>query len=308
MTVFRVTFLGTSAAQPTVRRGLSATQLRLHSDRVLVDCGEGTQRQMLRYGTGFRLDLVLFTHFHADHYLGIIGFLRTLAMGGRTEPLPIFGPAPFVERELREIIHVGIGELSFPVELGPLEHGDVLERDGYFIRAVGVDHRMPALGYVFDEPPRPGEFDVAAARALGIEPGPAYGELQAGRAVTSPSGREVRPEQVLGPSRHGRKLALSGDTRPCTAFIEAARGAGILVHDSTFSRQEQDRAVDTLHSTAFEAGEVAQAAGARHLVLSHLSSRYDTRPHILRGEAKRAFEGRITVADDGLALEMPLEP
>jgi len=307
MTVLRVTFLGTSAAQPTQRRGLSATQIRAHSDRLLVDCGEGTQRQMLRFGTGFRLDLVLFTHFHADHYLGIIGFLRTLAMGGRTEPLVVYGPSPFVTRELREVIHVGIGELPYPVELRPLAQGDVVARDGYWIRAVGVDHRMPALGYVIEEPPRPGVFDVAAARALGVEPGPLYSELQSGRAVTSREGREVRPEQVLGAARPGRKLALSGDTRPCESFIDAARGADLLVHDSTFSREEQARAVETRHSTAFEAGEVAAAAGARQLVLSHLSTRYDTRPHVLRGEAKRAFRGEITVAEDGLAIELPLE-
>jgi ribonuclease Z len=307
MTVLRVTFLGTSAAQPTLRRGLSATQIRAHSDRLLVDCGEGTQRQMLRFGTGFRLDLVLFTHFHADHYLGIIGFLRTLSMGGRTEPLVVYGPSPFVTRELRELIHVGIGELPYPVELRALAQGDVVARDGYWIRAVGVDHRTPALGYVLEEPPRPGAFDVAAARALGVEPGPLYSALQSGRVVTSREGREVRPEQVLGEPRPGRKLALSGDTRPCQSFIDAARGADLLVHDSTFSREEQARAVETRHSTAFEAGEVAAAAGARQLVLSHLSTRYDTRPHVLRGEAKRAFGGEITVAEDGLALELPLE-
>lgn len=307
MTVLRVTFLGTSAAQPTVRRGLSATQLRAHSDRLLVDCGEGTQRQMLRFGTGFRLDLVLFTHFHADHYLGVIGFLRTLAMGGRTEPLPLYGPEPFVTRELRELIHVGIGELPFPVELRPLGPGDVIARDGYRIRAIGVDHRTPALGYVFEEPPRPGEFDVKAARALGIEPGPLYSELQSGRAVRLQGGGEVRPEQVLGPSRPGRRLALSGDSRPCRSFVDAAQGADLLVHDSTFSRDEAERAVETYHSTALEAGEVAREAGARHLVLSHLSTRYDMRPHLLRSEAKRVFDGEVTVAEDGMTLEIPLE-
>ncbi len=307
MTILRVTFLGTSAAQPTVRRGLSATQLRAHSDRVLVDCGEGTQRQMLRFATGFRLDLVLFTHFHADHYLGIIGFLRTLSMGGRTQPLPLYGPEPFVTRELRELIHVGIGELPFPVELRPLEQGEVIVRDGYWIRAVGVDHRTPALGYVFEEPPRPGEFDVAAARALGIDPGPLYSALQSGHTVMSPRGQAVRPEQVLGPERRGRRLALSGDTRPCRSFIDAADGADLLVHDSTFSREEAERAIETRHSTAFEAGEVAKAAGARHLVLSHLSTRYDVRPYVLRAEAKRAFDGQVTVAEDGLSLEVPLE-
>lgn len=306
MTVLRVTFLGTSAAQPTVRRGLSATQLRVHSDRVLVDCGEGTQRQMLRYGTGFRLDVMLFTHFHADHYLGIIGFLRTLSMGGRTEPLVLYGPSPFVADQLRDLIHVGIGQLPFPVELQPLAHGDVVAREGYSIRAVGVDHRTPALGYAFEEPPRPGEFDVAAARALGVEPGPLYGELQSGHAVTLRDGREVRPEQVLGTPRAGRKLVLSGDTRPCQALIEAAKGADLLVHDSTFSQQEQARAEETRHSTAFEAGEVAAAAGVRQLVLSHLSTRYDTRPHVLRSEARRAFDGEVTVAEDGLCLEVPL--
>ncbi|RMG21216.1 MAG: ribonuclease Z [Deltaproteobacteria bacterium] len=305
MSVLRLTFLGTSAAQPTVRRGLSATYVRAHQDRLLIDCGEGTQRQMLRYGTGFRVDFVLFTHFHADHYLGIVGFLRTLAMGERSEPMTLYGPAPFLDRFLRKLVHLGFREMPFPLHFEAVGGGDVIQRPGYAIHVVEVEHRMPALGFVLEEPPRPGRFDVEAAKALGVPEGPLFGRLQRGETVTLPDGRTVRPEQVLGEARPGRRIAVSGDTRPCTRLAEAAHGADLLVHEATFSEQERDRALETHHSTALEAGRIAARAGARHLVLTHLSSRYDQDPDLLREEAARAFDGRITVAFDGLEIEVP---
>jgi ribonuclease Z len=302
MTILRVTLLGTSAAQPTLRRGLSATAVRAHGDRFLVDCGEGTQRQMLRFGTGFGLDFVLFTHFHADHYLGILGFTRTLGMHGREQPLDVFGPAPFIETLARWIR--GDGGLPYEVRGAALADGATVERDGYRIRAVAVDHRGPALGYVIEEPPRPGVFDVDRARQLGIPPGPAYGRLQAGESIEV-GGRTLRPEDVLGPARRGRKVAFSGDTRPCEAFIAASAGADVIVHDSTFGDAEQERACETHHSTAFEAATVAAQAAAGKLVLTHFSTRYDTCPDVLKKQAARAFHGEIAVAEDGYAFEVP---
>ena len=300
----RVTLLGTSAAQPTARRGLSGTAVRLHGERLLVDCGEGTQRQMVRFGTGFALDLVLFTHFHADHFLVILGFLRTLAMAERSDPLDLYGPGPFIDRELPRMIRT-LGEaLPFALNLVPLAPGDVIQRRDYRISAVGVEHRGPALGYVLEEPARPGVFDVHKARALGIPQGPLFGTLQRGESVTLPGGRTIPPDAVLGPPRSGRKLAFSGDTRPCEALIEAAQAADLLVHESTFSAADADRAVFTRHSTAEEAAQVAAAAGVEHLVLSHLSTRYDNEPGTLLREARARFEGRLQVAEDGLALEI----
>jgi ribonuclease Z len=305
MTVLRVTFLGTSAAQPTIRRGLSASFVQAHGERLLVDCGEGTQRQMLRYGTGFAIDLALFTHFHADHYLGIIGFSRTLAMQDREAELELYGPGPFLS-VLADWIRVGGGELPYAVHCRELAHGAALARTGYRITAIGVDHRGPALGYVFEEPARPGVFDVAQARALRVPEGPLYKALQSGNPVTLPDGRDVMPDAVVGPPRPGRKVVFSGDTRPCQALIDAARGADLIIHDSTFSEADKPRALQTHHSTALEAAQVAAKAGARRLVLTHLSARYDTSPDILLREASTAFGGEIVVAEDGLSVDVPL--
>jgi ribonuclease Z len=306
MSLIRVTVLGTSAAQPTLRRGLSAVSVRAHRDHFLVDCGEGTQRQLLRFGTGFDLDFVLFTHSHADHVLGIIGFLRTLAMGGRTEPLALYGPRPFIEDRLPALITLGGGELSFPVAYVALQDGQTVQRDGYLVRAVSVEHRVPALGYVLEEPPRPGEFRLDQARALGIPEGPLYGRLQAGQSITLADGRQVRPEEVLGPTRRARKLAVSGDTRPCPAFARAAAGADLLIHESTFAASEVDRARETGHSTAAEAADTAALAGARELILTHFSARHDTAPEPLVAEARAQFGGAVAAAEDGLTREIAL--
>ena len=306
MTILRVTLLGTSAAQPTERRGLSAAAVRAHGDRFLVDCGEGTQRQLLRFGVGFRLDYVLFTHFHADHYLGIVGFLRTLSMGEREEPLTLYGPGPQVHTLLKKLVTMGIEKLNFPVEFHELSPNDVVDRGEYKIRAVRVDHRVPTLGYVVDEPARPGVFDVDKAQELGVPPGPLFGQLQRGQVVTTPGGQAVSPAQVLGPSRPGRRVVFSGDTRPCDTLAEAANRADLLVHEATFGEREQQRARQTKHATAAEAATIAGRGEVKRLVLTHLSTRYDMSPELLKREARRRYEGPLQVAEDGLSLEISL--
>jgi len=305
MSILRLTFLGTSAAQPTIHRNLSGLSVKAASDLLLFDCGEGSQRQMIRYGTGFAVDAVFFTHFHADHYLGIIGFLRTLGMTGRKHPILLYGPAP-ARRLLHQAIHLGVDDLGFPVELTELRDGDVLKRDGYTVRAVGVDHRVNALGYVLEEDTRAGKFALEKARALNVAPGPDFGKLQRGETVTSRDGLLVRPEDVLGQARTGRKVVLSGDTRPCAALTQASHAADLLIHESTFSDDEQERAYETRHSTAREAARVAKDAAVRQLVLTHLSSRHDTDPSRLLLQAKEEFKGTVTVAYDGYTLDVPM--
>ncbi|NOK07664.1 MULTISPECIES: ribonuclease Z [Corallococcus] len=305
MSLLRLTFLGTSAAQPTLHRGLSGLAVKAHADLLLFDCGEGSQRQMVRFGTGFTVDAAFFTHFHADHYLGIIGFLRTLGMTGRTEPMHLYGPPP-ARRLLHQAVHLGLESLAFPVEIHELKDGDVVRRNGYSVQAVGVDHRIHALGYVLAEDARPGRFHLEKARELGVPEGPAFGKLQKGEAVTLPDGRVVKPEDVLGEARAGRRLVISGDTRPCPALVQAAKDADLLVHESTFSDDEQTRAVETRHSTAREAAQVARDAGAKRLILTHLSSRHDTDPGRLLTQAREAFKGPVEVAFDGLTVELPL--
>ncbi|QSQ20636.1 ribonuclease Z [Pyxidicoccus parkwayensis] len=305
MSLLRLTFLGTSAAQPTLHRNLSGLAVKADADLLLFDCGEGSQRQMVRFGTGFTVDAVFFTHFHADHYLGIIGFLRTLGMMGRTEPVRLYGPPP-AKRLLHQAVHLGLESLAFPVEIHEVKDGDVVRRSGYAIHAVGVDHRINALAYALVEDDRPGRFNLQKARELGVPEGPSFGKLQKGEPVTLADGREVKPEDVLGAARPGRRLVISGDTRPCASVVKAAKDADLLVHESTFSDDEQERALETRHSTAREAARVAKEAGARRLVLTHLSSRHDTDPGRLLAQAREEYKGPVEVAFDGLTVELPL--
>lgn len=305
MSILRLTFLGTSAAQPTLHRNLSGLVVKADADLLLFDCGEGSQRQMIRFGTGFSVDAVFFTHFHADHYLGIIGFLRTLGMNGRTDALTLHGPPP-AKRLLHSALHLGIEQLHFPVDIVELKDGDVVPRKGYSVRAVHVDHRVNALGYVLQEEERPGRFDLATARALGVAEGPDFGKLQRGEVVTAKDGTQVRPEQVLGKTRPGRKLAISGDTRPCPSLVAAAKGADLLIHEATFSDDEVERALETRHSTAREAGRVAREAQVGRLLMTHLSSRHDVDPAPLLRQAREEFKGQVDVAFDGYSVELPM--
>jgi ribonuclease Z len=307
MSILRLTFLGTSAAAPTLHRNVSGLAVKANTDLLLFDCGEGSQRQMIRFGTGFSVDAAFFTHFHADHYLGIIGFLRTLGMGGRTEPFALWGPSP-ARRVLDDAIHLGVERLAFPIDIQEVRGGEVLARTGYTVKPIRVDHRVNALGYVLEEDLRPGRFDPEAARALGVAPGPEFGKLQKGQSVTLASGTVIKPEQVMGPSRPGRKVVLSGDTRPCAALIEAAKNADLLVHEATFSDEEQARALETRHSTAREAARVAREANVKRLVLTHLSSRHDVDPRPLYEQAKQEFDGPTEIAFDGLVIELNPTP
>ncbi len=305
MSILRLTFLGTSAAMPTLHRNVSGLAVKADSDLLLFDCGEGSQRQMIRYGTGFSVDAVFFTHFHADHYLGIIGFLRTLGMGGREHSLTLYGPPP-ARKVLDSAIHLGVDRLAFPVEIVELRGGEFLQRKGYGIRAVRVDHRVNALGYALEEDVRPGRFDPEEAKRLGVPFGPDLGKLQKGQTITLADGTTVKPEQVMGASRTGRKVVISGDTRPCAALIEAAREADLLIHEATFSDDEQARALETRHSTAREAARVGQQAKVKRLVLTHLSSRHDVDPRPLAEQARQEYAGPLDIAFDGFTVEVPL--
>jgi len=269
---------------------------------MLVDCGEGTQRQMMRYQTGFAVSHMYFTHMHADHVLGLVGLLRTMGLQGRTEPMHLFGPAGCTGT-LKTIVHLGVERISFPVEIHEMAPGERVERGEYSMQAVAVDHGTPALGWVLLEEPRLGRFDVERARALGVPEGPAFGRLHRGESIEV-EGRIVTPEDVVGPTRPGRRVVISGDTRPVQSVIEAAAGGDLLVHEATFAEDERARARDTHHSTAAEAARVAHEAGVRQLLLTHVSARYSDTPGILEAEAKRGF-ANTTVAWDGMSLEVP---
>ena len=287
-------FLGTSGSVPTARRGLAGTLVRRGGERILVDCGEGTQRQLLRSTVGLvELPEVFVTHFHADHYLGLPGMLKTFALRGRELPLTVFGPPGLVELfgALRRIF----GKLTYPLELVEVRPGDALERRDYRIVVFKVAHGAVANGYALVESPRPGRFDTHEAARLGVPEGPLFGRLQRGEPVALPDGRRVMPDDVLGPPRPGRKLVLAGDTAPARSVLDVARGADVLVHEATFAAEEGGRAAETAHSTAVGAAELARAAGVRMLALTHLSNRYFG-PEIAR-EAREVFPETVVPRD-----------
>ena len=287
-------FIGTSGSVPTARRAPSATLVRRGGDRLLFDCGEGTQRQLLRSGIGLlELPEVYVTHYHADHYLGLPGMMKTFALRGRELPLTIYGPPGLAD--LFAALQRIFGKLTYPYRLVELRPGDVVDRGEYRVVAFRVHHGTAGNGYAIVEAPRPGRFDVSAAQVLGVEKGPLFGALQRGETVVLDSGAVVRPEQVLGPPRAGRKVVLTGDTRPAAAVLEAANAADVLVHDGTFGEDERERADETGHTTARAAAELARAAGVRMLVLTHLSNRYFG-PEIAR-EARAVFPETVVPRD-----------
>jgi ribonuclease Z len=268
-----VVFVGTAGSTPTARRAPSATLVRRGGERLLFDCGEGTQRQLLRSDVGLiDLEEIFVTHFHADHFLGLPGMLKTFALRGRELPLTLYGPRGLADLmgSLRRIF----GKLTYPYEIVELRPGETLPRDGYDLRAVSVRHGAGALGYALVEHERPGRFDVEVADALGVPSGPERGLLQHGEAVTLPDGRVIAPAQVLGAARPGRTVVLSGDTAPVQSVVDAAAGADLLVHEATFLDDDVERARETDHSTAREAAGVARDAGVKLLALTHISSRY----------------------------------
>jgi ribonuclease Z len=290
-----VFFAGTSGSIPTARRGLPALLVRRGGDKLLFDCGEGTQRQLLRSIGLTELDQVFLTHVHADHWLGLPGMLKTFDLRGRERPLAIYGPPG-----LQELIGLALraaGRVHYPLELIELEPGEELERDGYRIAPIPVQHRGPAYGYVLYEDARPGEFDPETAAALGVTPGPDFGRLQRGEVVDG-----VEPEQVMGPARPGRKLVISGDTAPNDALRIAAHAADVLIHEATFAEEERERAAETRHSTARQAAELARAAHVRLLALNHVSTRYP--PSLLRDEARAVFPSTAMPRDFD-AIEIP---
>jgi ribonuclease Z len=266
-------FLGTSGSMPTARRAPAALLLRRGGERLLFDCAEGTQRQLLRSNVGLiELREVFLTHYHADHYLGLPGLLKTFALRGREVPITIYGPPGL--RDLFGALRRIFGRLTYTVELKELRPGDELIRDDYRLATFAVAHGVSAVGYALVEDARPGRFDVQAADALGVPSGPERGALQRGESVTLADGSTVTPDKVLGPPRPGRKVVIAGDGGPSESVIDAARRADVLVHEATFCEDERERARETQHSTAQEAAGVARAAEVDLLALMHLSNRY----------------------------------
>ncbi|HPE64362.1 MAG TPA: ribonuclease Z, partial [Methanothrix sp.] len=299
-----VTFLGTAGSLPTPERSPSAVLINREGELILFDCGEGTQRQMMRAKTGMMsLDYIFITHHHADHILGIPGLLETMAFQGRKDPVTIAGP-------VRTSEVVGLFDRlcyysrKFQVRALELLPGDVVRMDGYEVEAVRTSHSIPSLGYVLREDARPGRFNRTRAIELGVPSGPLFGRLQRGETVEV-EGRLVGPDEVMGTPRPGRKVVYTGDSRPTPEIEEASRDADLLIHDGSLDDEMIDWAVETMHSTAGEAAELARRAGVKKLVLTHISSRYSDDVGPLLADARRHFAD-VLVADDLMKVEVKL--
>jgi ribonuclease Z len=292
-------FLGTGGSVPTARRATACLLIRRGGDRLLFDAGEGAQRQMVRSTGLIQLDEIYLSHFHADHYLGLPGLLRTYSLTGREKPLRVLGPPGL--GELVKAMRPIVGRTSYELELVEIRAGEAVPHDGYEVRAFAVEHRIEANGYALVEKERPGRFDEDGARRLGVTDVRDFGRLQRGETVQGAEG-PVRPDQVLGDPRRGRKVVITGDSRPSEMTRIAAHEAELLVHDGTFSSEEAERAAETGHSTSVEAAELAREAEVRMLALVHVSSRYNV--SAVLGEARAVFPDTHAPRDFDL-VEIP---
>ena len=292
-----VFFAGTAGSVPTARRGLPALLLRRGGERLLIDCGEGTQRQLVSTVGLADLDDILLTHYHADHWLGLPGLLKTFDLRAREKPLRVYGPRGL--QALFAFVAQAVGRVRFELRLEEIEPGREIVRDGYRIAAFPVAHRSAAIGYVLFEDERPGVFDPEAAVGLGLQPGPEFGRVQHGETV-----RGVASEQVMGPPRPGRKIVVSGDTAPSETLRVASYRADVLIHEATFAEEELERATVTGHSTAGQAAAVARDAEVTLLALTHFSTRYPV--GLLRDEARAIFANTVVPRDfDSLEIPFP---
>lgn len=300
-----VHFLGTAGALPTAGRNPSCILVRRGSDTLIFDCGEGAQQQMMRAKTGFTVNAIFVTHWHADHYLGIFGLVETMAFNKRTEPLTIYGPKGV--KEFVEIVKKLTPRIPFEFTGVETEDGDIIMFDGYCVAAFKTYHGMESVGYILEEDMRPGRFDRETAVALGVKPGPMFGKLQRGSPVEIEKDGEkitILPEQVVGKMRPGRKIVYTGDTRPVKNKNDILSDADLLIHEATFDEEEgSQRAKEVWHSTAKEAGEAAFALKPKILALVHLSSRYTTAANHVR-DAKQCFDGEIIAPNDLTVLEI----
>ena len=302
--VLRVMFLGTASACPTVSRNVSGLAVSRKGRHFLFDCGEGTQRQMMKYGVGFSAGDILITHLHADHYLGIPGLLRTLTLQGRQQPITLWGPSGS-SSVLRDARDLGGDRLSFDVPVRELGPGDAIEGDGFRIEAFETDHGKVSVGFALVEEDRSGRFNVELARELGVPEGPLFARLHSGEDVVLDDGRKIESAELVGPRRPGRRVVYTGDTAPCDRVAEVAVGADLLIHEATFGSSDRRRARETRHSTGAQAARLALRAGVKDLVLTHISARQRGARDLL-AEARAVFP-RARLARDGLEIQVGLD-
>jgi ribonuclease Z len=302
----QVIFLGTAASIPTISRALPSVVVKRKGEVLMFDCGEGVQRQMIRSGVGFHRRMKIFvTHMHGDHVLGLPGLLQTMSLLDRQRALKVYGPAgikAFVKAIEKTVQFV----LTFPVEIHEIKKEDsVCEEKEYEVQAAKTDHEIPSWAYALIEKPRPGRFDPKKAEALGVPEGPLWSKLQHGEKVKTPKGELVKPEQVVGAPRPGRKIVYSGDTRPTKSLLQLSEKADLLIHEATFENEMQEKAIEDGHSTPSQAARIAKKARVKRLVLTHVSSRYKNTESLL-DQARKIFP-QSDVAEDFMEIDVPLK-
>ncbi|MFC4451346.1 ribonuclease Z [Halorussus aquaticus] len=300
-----VTFLGTSGAIPTIERNPSAILLRRDGERFLFDVGEGTQRQMMRYSTGFDITAIFLTHLHGDHILGLPGLLQTLESIEREAPLTIYTPIGTGEN-ITQLLTATETDPKYPVSIQEVNPDEVaVDHDEYRIQAFETNHRTQSVGYAFIETERKGRFDRERAEELGVPVGPKFQQLHEGRSIELDDGTVVHPDQVVGDPRPGRRVVYTGDTRPSDTTVSVATDADLLVHEAMFTQESTDRARQTGHSTSREAAEIARRADVDRLALTHVSSRYGNDTSEIEAEARERTDVEVFVPDDGTTLTIP---
>jgi ribonuclease Z len=292
----KLIFLGTAGSFPTIRRSLPAIAIQHTRTLCLFDCGEGLQRQMFIAGIKFRRQLKIFiTHLHGDHILGLPGLLQTMSLLNLDKPIEVYGPQGILDF-IVNIVKLLRFHLTFPLKIIEVTEGIVLSDPEYTIQCVWADHNIPNLAYAFQETERPGKFFPMKAKCLGVPQGPLWAQLQRGEDIRLNDGRIITPRDILGPPRCGRKIVYTGDTKPCASIVRLAHNADFLIHDATFDDTLQERAESNGHSTPSQAASVAKCAHVKHLILTHISSRY-TNCALLQAQAEQIFP-IVTVAED----------
>jgi ribonuclease Z len=296
MTQLSILFLGTGGSWPSVKRNVSSVALKRAGEIILFDCGEGTQRQFQKSKLSYmQISKIFITHFHGDHFLGLPGLIQTMQLNDREMPLHIYGPKGMIKL-LSQLLSLGYFKPNYEIIGCELDGGDILEFDGYKISAMRVKHGIPALAYCLEEGMRPGKFDKPKALKLGIIEGPMFSNLQKGKTIILEDGRKITPNMVLGPSRKGRKIVFSGDTKPIDEMINFAKNADVLIHDATFDSELEDLSSDYGHTTASQAAEIAKKASVDKLFLIHISPRYNEN-NVLEEEAKKIFKNSVVPKD-----------
>ena len=286
-----ILFAGTGASVPSRERSLPCVAVRMNKDIILFDCGEGSQRQLMISPFSFmKVKAIFVSHLHGDHFLGIPGLLQTMSMSGRKDDVLLVGPEGFKD-VIGHLIEACGGDIAYNIDIVEASDGDKFVFKEFIVSVFEVMHNIPSLGFAFEENERPGKFNRSEAISLGLRPGPDFSKLQKGETVNG-----VRPEDIIGPARRGRRVVYSGDTVRCGRIAEAAKDADVLIHESTYISKDSGLAKEHMHSTSADAANTAKEANVSVLFITHMSNRYDDLTE-MENECRSVFQNTVLAKD-----------